>query len=493
MKLSRMRMSPIFLTAACTSWLGASASASPSTRSQVELSTEYFLVPRVQDRPGLASVASVVSVPGPNRTISIFRGGQPARTHGPQSNPVQIPLLRQQPWALPLAALSAAAMIFMAGFEVFVLLKARAAVPSRRHLFLGQVLLLGLFLLAGLSAAPSLAPNPMSCGALRLVGLPAALVFAALLVKCVFLLSLNSGVYLPAPYQALVLVFAVLVQVAIVGQWFYGTPLSTVLDSGSASTADQPNSLHGAVILSPVSSTSSSILPVDHMTLHNCCGTPVGHLVASLGYASLLLVSVGGLAIRARGLRDNNGEAAFIGLAVGASLPVWVSGGVGALTAPEEDREAWLAYALLATSLLVFLLMFLPKGRQLAALGRENNAATARGDRDPRDDGLSSLPASGYSPSFFHFKPPNDTLESKMPCHQSTDRVALVSSGMPSCNACRCSTNPLYPEDVRGHVETFVLPPGMYLRPEDSGNLYTTLSANPNVFFQRAAHPGMMY
>ena len=73
--------------------------------------------------------------------------------------------------------------------------------PNRRHLFLGQALLLGLFLLAGLSAAASLSQNPLSCAAFRLVGLPAALVFAALLVKCVFLLSLNSGVYLPAPYQ----------------------------------------------------------------------------------------------------------------------------------------------------------------------------------------------------------------------------------------------------------------------------------------------------
>lgn len=281
--------------------------------------------------------------------------------------------------------------------------QARAAVPSRRHLFLGQVLLLGLFLLAGLSAAPSLAPNPMSCAALRLVGLPAALVFAALLVKCVFLLSLNSGVYLPAPYQALVLVFAVLVQVAIIGQWFWGTPPSPGFDVVTS----------GANLSQSVSSGGQN---------NCCCTTPVGHLLASLGYAGVLLISVGGLAIRARGLRDNNGEAAFIGLAIGASLPVWVSGGVGALTAPEEDREAWLAYALLATSLLVFLLMFLPKGRQLAALGRENAVTVARRDHGPddRDDGLSSLPASGYSPSFFHFKPPNDTLESKMPCHQST-------------------------------------------------------------------------
>ncbi|XP_046427712.1 uncharacterized protein LOC124183355 [Neodiprion fabricii] len=494
-----MRVSPIFLTAACTSWLGVTAA---DRSPQVELSTEYFLVPQVPDRTGGVSVASVVSVPGPNRTISIFRGGQPGRNGaGGFAHPTAQSLLRQQPWALPLAALSAAAMIFMAGFEVFVLLKARAAVPSRRHLFLGQVLLLGLFLLAGLSAAPSLAPNPISCGALRLIGLPAALVFAALLVKCVFLLSLNSGVYLPAPYQALVLVFAILVQVAIIGQWFYGTPSNTnPLSSASESTSHSvrliPSSIASPLPPPPSSSAPAFTSPGDHPMQQCCCSTPVGHLVASLGYASMLLISVGGLAIRARGLRDNNGEAAFIGLAVGASLPVWVSGGVGALTAREENREAWLAYALLATSLLVFLLMFLPKGRQLAALGRENATVVTRGNPHDRDDGLSSLPASGYSPSFFHFKPPNDTLESKMlPCHQSTDRVALVSSGIPNCTACRCSANQLYPEDLRsGPVDTFVqLPPGMYLRPEDAGNLYTTMSANPNVFFQRAAHPGMMY
>lgn len=212
--------------------------------------------------------------------------------------------------------------------------------------------------------------------------------------------------------QALVLIFAVLVQVAIIGQWFYGTPPSAALDPPGLSSSDV--SLRG-VALPPASPSSG-----ESSTSRCCCNTPVGHLVASLGYAGVLLISVGGLAIRARGLRDNNGEAAFIGFAVGASFPVWVSGGVGALTAPEEDREAWLAYTLLATSLLVFLLMFLPKGRQLAALGRENTAAINRGDHVDRDDGLSSLPASGYSPSFFHFKPPNDTLESKMPCHQST-------------------------------------------------------------------------
>lgn len=341
--------------------------------------------------------------------------------------------------------------------EIF---QARVTAPNRRHLFLGQALLLGLFLLAGLSAAASLSQNPLSCAAFRLVGLPAALVFAALLVKCVFLLSLNSGVYLPAPYQALVLGFAVLVQVAIIGQWFYGEPPTVVQVQNTGQN-------------SPMS----------------CCKTPLGQIVASLGYPGALLVAVACLAVRARGVRDNNREAAFIGLAVGLSLPIWISSAIGSVAAStESDREAWLAYGLLTTSLLVFLTMFLPKGRQLAALGREASATVIR----DRDDALSSLPGSRYSPSFFHFKPAEASLKRKMHYH-SGDRVALVSSAIPGCTACRHGGSPIYSDDVHAPMETFVLPPGMYLRPEDAGNLYTTLSANPNVFFQRAAHPGMMY
>lgn len=127
-------------------------------------------------------------------------------------------------------------------------------------------------------------------------------------------------------------------------------------------------------------------------------------------------MAVACLAVRARGVRDNNREAAFIGLAVGFSLPIWISSGIGTFAAGSEgDREAWLAYGLLATSLFVFLTMFLPKGRQLAALGREGPAAVIR----DRDDALSSLPGSGYSPSFFHFKPAEASLKRKMHYHSA--------------------------------------------------------------------------
>ena len=45
------------------------------------------------------------------------------------------------------------------------------------------------------------------------LGLSYVLIYASLLVKLVFLISLNTGVYLPAMYQALLLFFAILVQV----------------------------------------------------------------------------------------------------------------------------------------------------------------------------------------------------------------------------------------------------------------------------------------
>ena len=44
-------------------------------------------------------------------------------------------------------------------------------------------------------------------------GLSYVLIYSSLLVKLVFLISLNTGVYLPAMYQALLLFFAILVQV----------------------------------------------------------------------------------------------------------------------------------------------------------------------------------------------------------------------------------------------------------------------------------------
>jgi len=128
-----MRLAPIILSWAATAaanWLGpanASATATVTAREprsrDYELSTEFFLVPS-EIGHGLASVASVISVPAPNRTVSVFRTPPGIRkSQEVDMRPTPKSLLKQRPWALPLAALSAAAMLLMAGFEVFVLLK----------------------------------------------------------------------------------------------------------------------------------------------------------------------------------------------------------------------------------------------------------------------------------------------------------------------------------------------------------------------------------
>jgi len=52
----------------------------------------------------------------------------------------------------------------------------------------------------------ALSPTPLTCALVRLgTGFAYALIYSALLVKLVFLISLNTGVYLPATYQVLYL------------------------------------------------------------------------------------------------------------------------------------------------------------------------------------------------------------------------------------------------------------------------------------------------
>lgn len=72
-------------------------------------------------------------------------------------------------------------------------------------------------------------------------------------------------------------------------------------------------------------------------------------------------------------------------------------------------QDACVGFGLLATGLVVFSLMFLPRGRQLAAMGRDGRYAEDGGEE--RFSSLSPSAVAGYSPSFFHFKPvPAPTL-----------------------------------------------------------------------------------
>ncbi|RVE45373.1 hypothetical protein evm_010002 [Chilo suppressalis] len=437
---------------------------------RLEMSTEHFVIP---DRtssstpPPTSSKPLTSSLPTEKLNTTSIVATQPATGS-----------LRHESWAVPILALACVTMVTLGGFEAFVIWGARRKAPSHRHLLLGQCLLFGLFTCAATAALYATTPTVFTCGAVRFgTGVAYVIVFASLLVKCVFLLSLNGGVYLPAAYQGLLLFFAVMIQVAIGAQWLGGSPPRVVRDGAR-------------------------------------CDSQLSDMLLSLCYAAFLIAVVCGVALRSRGIRDNYREATHIAGAGGAAAAVWVCWVAAALGAPERHRDACVAAGLLATCAVVFALMFAPKGRRLAALGREG-----RWDAD-RDEGLSSLGAggSGYSPSFFHFKPvkygmvtaaapapaPPPALDRKDAPAQPADpyRAMYASSqhlhSRPLCSPPHYPLHPLMHYYYNYSPFQYLLPPGVMVRPEE-GNVYTsvepTFSSNPNVYFHRTdpLHAGMMY
>lgn len=422
--------------------------------SRLDLTTEFFLLPPPSDggtggaglHPHHSSGGGGLGPPAGRVTIA------PLPNTG---------YLRRDMWVAPLLVFSTLTMVLIALFEVFVLLKTWRTTPSRRHLFLGQMLLLGLFLCAAVAALLSAEPTALTCAGVRLgAGLAYSLVFSTLLVKCVFLISLNGGVYLPAPYQALLLFFAVLIQLAIGAQWLINNPPKVI-----------------------------------QVGLHHACHTPYHHLLMSLVYTVFLIVVVAVLAIKSRGIRDNYREAMFIGLAVACVIPVWLGWALCGLMVLERNRDACLAFGLSGSALIVFLIMFMPKGRQLAAMGREGMYV------EDRDDKFSSI-SRAASPSFFHFKPVSVKQQQQQQHHHLShqhhhhhpatltnsfgDRVALVAP--PPSYGHHYYPYCYYPRGGPGSVGNTGMDASMYTSVEP------TMSTNPNVFFHRGGvHPGMMY
>ncbi len=62
------------------------------------------------------------------------------------SVPSRIGGLAEGSWVVPMLALAAVNVVVILAFEAFIVCKAYRNTPSRRHLFLGQMLLLGLLI-----------------------------------------------------------------------------------------------------------------------------------------------------------------------------------------------------------------------------------------------------------------------------------------------------------------------------------------------------------
>ncbi|GLV40682.1 uncharacterized protein CBL_04485 [Carabus blaptoides fortunei] len=431
------------------------SSSSESLHSRLQMSTEFFLVPRT-------TTTSTARPPVSSIITSKTGAGAGVRRVTATS------VFRTEAWVAPVLTLAALCMLLIVGFELFVICKTWRATPSRRHLFLGQMLLLGLFACACVGAAVALAPTPFTCGVVRLgAGLAYTVVFSALLVKCVFLISLNGGVYLPAAYQALLLLFACLIQLAIGVQWLLDTPPQVVHTGGVVPRHRLLVTVNDVGIdTTSTTNTAAASVPL--------CSTPFTHMLYSLCYVVFLIGFVAVLAVKSRGIRDNYREATYIFLSVGCTIPVWFVWTLsGLVVVSERHRDACLALGLIFTAGLTFLVMFTPKGRQLAAMGKDG---VYMHDREDRFSSLSR--GSGYSPSFFHFKP-------------ITKYHHHTTSGGKHPPPAAAAAVPAAPA-------TITTLGGMFMRPDDA-NFYTslepTLSTNPNVYFHRgnSMHPGMMY
>lgn len=128
-------------------------------------------------------------------------------------------------WTILLLVTSAVNVGLILSYQLCILLSPARATTTRKQVFLSQALLFGLLLGSSLGFAYSLEPSTASCVAIRLgTGLAYVLIYSAIMIKQVFLISLNTGVYLPVIYQILLFFFCVLVQIAISIQWLFMVP-----------------------------------------------------------------------------------------------------------------------------------------------------------------------------------------------------------------------------------------------------------------------------
>lgn len=266
-----------------------------------------------------------------------------AETPGNNTTVTSVPTLHEtpfylnfkdEPWVIPLVSLALFNIAAILIFEIYVLYK---SCGGRRHLFLGQILLLGLFFCSILGILYVPQPHWILCGITRAgLGIVYTIVYGTLLVKCVFLLKLHDGVYFNASFQALILFFVVAVEVAIITQWMVYEPsdiISFSIPGGTATTA---------------------------------CRTMPLEKILYLSYVMLLLFLVIVGSIRARSLRENNKEALYIGLSIAICLVIWVSWTSVALIFDRRYDAPAEAFGLISTCLVVFLLIFIPKAVQLA-------------------------------------------------------------------------------------------------------------------------------
>ncbi|XP_052073192.1 metabotropic glutamate receptor 3-like isoform X2 [Mytilus californianus] len=282
-------------------------------------------------------------------------------------------------WIIALGVLAGVGLLAVLVFEVYILYKLMGTKTGRqwRTLWLGQLLLFGIFLSYLVLFAYLPIPTDATCGITRFgVGLSYSIMFAVLLVKLMVILTSKSSEqsiladdiaspnYLKGIYQFLMFVFVVGVQVVIDAQWLILVPPRAV---------------------KVITNNGDEAWVCNHFTweaktgwrdMKNFVRTGFENHLISLVYIMFLILMNTVVAMRAHGIITNHRESIFIGIASGFCIPIWIAWGLVAGLNREHDvshefTDACMAFGLFITATLVLFSMFLPKVRQLVNMGVE--------------------------------------------------------------------------------------------------------------------------
>ncbi|XP_069136390.1 metabotropic glutamate receptor 3-like [Argopecten irradians] len=283
-----------------------------------------------------------------------------------------------QKWIIALGVLAGVGCVAVLVFEIYILFKLLGTRIGRqwRTMWLGQLLLFGIFLSYLTLFAFLFIPTKATCGIIRFgIGVSYATIYSVLLVKLMVILTsttteslipgdVESPNYLKGIYQFLMFIFAVGVQMVIDVQWLIQVPPEAV---------------------KVVTNGGEEAWVCNHYTwsvdygwgdMKNFVRSEFENHLLSLVYVMFLIIITTIVAMRAHGIITNHRESVFIGIASGFSIPIWIAWGlVGGLNKNLDNGhqfgDACLAFGLFIVATLALFSMFLPKVRQLINMGVE--------------------------------------------------------------------------------------------------------------------------
>lgn len=286
-----------------------------------------------------------------------------------------------QDWIIALGVCAGLGIVCVLVFEIYILYKLMGTKIGKqwRTMWLGQLLLFGIFCAYLVCFAYLFTPTKATCGITRFgVGVTYAMCFAVLLVKLMVLLTsktsadnllpgdVDSPNYLRGIYQFLMYLFIVGVQIVIAIQWLIMVPPDAV---------------------QVMSNNGDSVWVCNHYTwtleqeygwndMRLFIRTNFENHLISLAYVMFLVLLTVIIAMKSHGIITNHRESVFIGIAAGFSVPVFIAWGlVGGLNKDKEYAQefgdASIAFGLLIVVTIVLFSMFLPKVRQLVNMGVE--------------------------------------------------------------------------------------------------------------------------